>query len=132
MRPSSATLKIAMQLLKSRGQPEFDMSKTLAEVRKSPNSSLVDKFHFYSYASSYWQDHILYVSGQDAAIIELSTKLIRSPAAELSIVSKDCFVSYERVEGIRNKVILTLLLETGKIDANTKIKEDQTLLIWAA
>jgi hypothetical protein len=61
---SSSTIRnLALKLLKSRKCPEHDISRTLVEMSKSLGSRSINKFHFYSYAKSYWLQHIFYVSG---------------------------------------------------------------------
>ena len=66
-----------MKILRSRRQLAFDMSKAIAEARGSFKSKPDNTFNFYTYAKTYWQGHVLYVSGHEATILKLSSKLIR-------------------------------------------------------
>ncbi|KAJ4325597.1 hypothetical protein N0V94_000552 [Neodidymelliopsis sp. IMI 364377] len=131
MGTSSTTVKIAMKLLKSRKQPEFDMSKTLAEARASRKVEPVHEFSFYAYATSYWQNYILYVSEQDA-MKKLSVKLLSGPMSELGRVNRDSLVQYEKSEGLKNEAIIEALLATGKVNPDAKIRGGRTLTMWAA
>jgi ankyrin repeat protein len=83
MGTSSATLQLAIKLLGSRKNPAFDLSKTLVEARGSRNPEPEHIFTFYTYAKTYWQDHIWYVSGQKDRIYQLSANLIQSRGSEL-------------------------------------------------
>ena len=86
---SSATSNLAIMLLGSRRQPAFDMSKAVAEARSSLSSKPEHTFQFYAYAKIYWQIHVLYVSGYDAVMFKLSSKLIYDRASELGGMDKD-------------------------------------------
>ncbi|KAH8725693.1 hypothetical protein GQ44DRAFT_589354, partial [Phaeosphaeriaceae sp. PMI808] len=61
MSSSSTARHLAIKILGSRRQPAFDMSKVVAEARSSFKSRPEHTFRFYTYAETYWQDHILYV-----------------------------------------------------------------------
>ncbi|KAF1944372.1 hypothetical protein EJ02DRAFT_398546, partial [Clathrospora elynae] len=117
---SSTTRHLATKLLRSRRQPAFDMSKSIAEARSSFSTKPENGFMFYTYAKSYWQDHILYVSGQKVNILRLSTKLIQSRMPEMSVVSNDYWMHCHWATENGNVMVLELLLKTGKIDANVK------------
>lgn len=65
-----------MKLLHSRKTPDYDIGKTLAETNKDFGPRSVDKFHFYAYAKSYWQQHI-YSSGQEPVIYDLLLRLCK-------------------------------------------------------
>ncbi|KIM96862.1 hypothetical protein OIDMADRAFT_68677, partial [Oidiodendron maius Zn] len=51
---SSSVRSIALKLLKSRKQTDFNIGKTLAETSNLFSPRAVDEFHFYSYAKLYW------------------------------------------------------------------------------
>jgi len=132
MGPSSTTRHLAMKLLNSRRQPAFDMSKVIAEARGTSTSKPGNAFKFYVYAKSHWQDHILYVSGQDAAILRLSTRLIQVRMSELRAKGKDFWTHCHWATENGNRVVLELLLKTGNIDTNEKVDDEQTPMMWAA
>ncbi|KAF2737537.1 hypothetical protein EJ04DRAFT_460944, partial [Polyplosphaeria fusca] len=71
MESNRATRHLATRLIKLRKQPAFDMSRVIAESRSSFKSKPENMFRFYTYAKMYWQDHILYVSGQDDSMLRL-------------------------------------------------------------
>jgi ankyrin repeat protein len=121
-----------MKLLKSRKQPDFDISKTLAEARKAFQSGSVEKFRFYSYAKAYWLKHIFYVSGQDMTIFNLSKKLIKSRVLEANMAAKDYWMHWNWAAENGNETVVELLIESGKVNANSKNQSGQTLLSWAA
>lgn len=90
MGSSSAARHLAIKFLGSRRQHAFDMSKALAEAHSSLNPKPEHAFRFYTYAKTFWQDLVFYVSGHKAAIFKLSSKLIFGRASELNKVDKGC------------------------------------------
>ncbi|OAL53394.1 ankyrin [Pyrenochaeta sp. DS3sAY3a] len=76
MGSSASVQKLALKLLKTRGQSEFDISKTLAEARKPFQSQFVENFRFFSYAKQHWLSHIFYVSAQRPNLKTFSRKII--------------------------------------------------------
>ena len=83
MGSSSTARHLAMKLLASRKQPAFDLSKTIAEVRGSPNCQPETAFKFYAYVRTYWQKHVHYVSGYQRSIYNLTAKAIQSQTIEI-------------------------------------------------
>jgi len=83
--PSSMVQNLALKLLRSKKQPEFDISMTLAEVRKTFQSNAEQGFRFYSYATKHWLNHVFYASGQDKMVYRLASKLITERAAEVPL-----------------------------------------------
>jgi ankyrin repeat protein len=129
---SSTARHLAIKFLGSRRQHPFDMSKAVAEARSSLNSKPEHAFKFHTYAKAYWQDHLLYVSGYDAAIFKLSSKLIYGPTFELNKVDKNYWRRFQWAAEHGNRNLLVLLLQTGKIDSNARSSYGWTPLMWAA
>jgi ankyrin repeat protein len=129
---SSATRLLAMKILRSRRQPAFDMSKAVAEARSSFNSKPEHAFKFYTYAKTYWQDHVLYVSGNEAPIFKLSSKLIYSPAFEFKKMDKNYWTCFQWAAKNGNRKVLVLLLQARKINTNERDNDGLTLLMSAA
>jgi ankyrin repeat protein len=129
---SSTARHLAIKFLGSRRQHAFDMSKAVAEARSSLNSKPEHAFRFYTYAKTYWQDHLLYVSGHDAAIFKLSSKLIYGPTFELNKVDKNYWTRFQWAAENGNRNLLVLLLQAGKIDSNARSSYGWTPLMWAA
>ncbi|EKG09441.1 hypothetical protein MPH_13518 [Macrophomina phaseolina MS6] len=132
MASSSTIPTLAMKLLKSRKQPDFDIGKTLAEARKAFQPGSVEEFRFYSYAKAYWLNHIFYVSGQDITIFNLSIKLIKTRVLEVNMAAKDYWMHWNWAAQNGNETIVELLLETGKVDVDSKGQSGRTPLWWAA
>ncbi|KAF2800530.1 hypothetical protein K505DRAFT_292564 [Melanomma pulvis-pyrius CBS 109.77] len=129
---SSTTRYLAMKLLRSRRQPAFDMSKAVAEARGSLNSKPETTFSFYTYAKTYWQDHVLYVSGHDPAIFKLTSELIYGRASELNKVDMNYWKRFQWAAENGNKKVLVLLLQSGMIDTNARNNDGWTPLMLAA
>ncbi|EUC45810.1 hypothetical protein COCMIDRAFT_94583, partial [Bipolaris oryzae ATCC 44560] len=129
---SSNARQLAIKLLGSRRQYEFDMSKALVEAHSSLNSKPEHVFGFYTYAKSYWQDHVFYVSGHKAGIFNLCSKLIYSRASELKKADKDYWTHFQWAAENGNRNVLALLLQTGKADIEAKNSDGWTALMQAA
>ena len=48
----------------------------VVEARSSRYPKMEHAFKFHTYAKTYWQDYLLYVSGHESAIFKLSSELI--------------------------------------------------------
>jgi ankyrin repeat protein len=129
---SSSTIRnLALKLLKSRKCPEHDISRTLVEMSKSLSSRSINKFHFYSYAKSYWLQHIFYVSRQEPVIYDLLLRLFEGNVLNTNPTAEDDWMPL--IWALQNgNEIVKLLLDSGKIDANSKDTRGQTPLSWAA
>ncbi|KAF2727291.1 hypothetical protein EJ04DRAFT_140396, partial [Polyplosphaeria fusca] len=129
---SSTTQQLAMRLMRSRRQPEFDMSRVVAEARSSSKVKPENVFSFHTYASGYWQDHILYVSGQNDIVLKLSIDLIDRQISTMKVMDKDCWMHCSWASENGNKLIVKRLLHSGKIDIDSTDESGQTLLMRAA
>jgi len=85
---SSSVRSFALKLLHSRKRPDYDIGKTLMETNKLFGPRPVDKFHFYAYAKSYWQQHI-YSLRQDPVIYDLILKLCEQKTVEINTINED-------------------------------------------
>lgn len=127
----STTLNLALKLLKSRKQPDVDISKTLAEARGPPKRRPVNAFPFHSYAKAYWQYHLFYVSDKDVIILDLSRKLIQSRKPKIQLQSKEYWVHWEWAVQNGNSMIPELLFHTGNVKVNSRVESGGTHLAWA-
>ncbi|KFY04816.1 hypothetical protein O988_00497, partial [Pseudogymnoascus sp. VKM F-3808] len=66
----SSVQSLALRLLKSRKQPDFNIEKTFAETSKLVSPQLADEFHFHSYAKAYWLQHIFCISEQESLMLQ--------------------------------------------------------------
>jgi ankyrin repeat protein len=131
---SSNVRSLALKLLESRKQPNYDISKTLAEARKHFESSSVDEFHFYSYAKSYWLHHNWDISDQDPVMYNLLLKLFKGKAVDIGAMDEDGRTPLLWAAMKGHEAVVELLLDSGKVDANTNArdKDGRTPLLWAA
>ncbi|OSS44401.1 hypothetical protein B5807_10865 [Epicoccum nigrum] len=128
---SSASRDLALKLLKARRQSKFDLSRVVAEVRGAVESKPQLVFRFYDYAKKYWQDHIWHVSGKDAKILNLSSKLIHDRAFEFGSLDSE-WKCFQRSAENGNASILVLLIQAGRIATNTRDNYGYTPLLLAA
>ncbi|OCK77585.1 hypothetical protein K432DRAFT_436450 [Lepidopterella palustris CBS 459.81] len=124
---SSSTIRnLALKLLKSRKRQGH-----LAEMSKNFSSRLINKFYFYSYAKSFWLQHIFYVSGQEPVIYDLLLRLLEENLLGANVTTEDSWTPMMWAAQNGNEVVVKLLLETGKVNANSKNSKGQTPLLSA-
>lgn len=128
---SSTVQNLALKLLRSRKQPDFDISKTLAEAREPFRSKTVEEFRFYSYARAHWLHHISYVSGQLKTMHDLSVRLINQSVPQSDAIAKDCTFFTSAINN-GNEAIVKLSIELGKVNANWEDQDGRTPLSRAA
>ena len=129
---SSVSRDLALKLLRARRQSKLDVGKLFAEVRGAVRSEPQLVFRFYDYAKKYWQDHIWHVSGNDARIFNLSSKLIHDRAFGFSSLDIEGWKRFQRSAEKGNESILALLIQTGRIATNTRDIYGWTPLLSAA
>jgi ankyrin repeat protein len=129
---SGSTRHHAMKFIGSRRQPAFDMSNVIAEARSSFKPKPENTFRFYTYANTYWQDHILYVSGHEDAISRLSSKLVHSRASESKEVDGEDWMRFQwAAVNNGNMGLLELLSRTWRFNPNKRDGEGYTPLTTA-
>jgi ankyrin repeat protein len=129
---SSSVQSLALKLLKSRKQPDFDIGKTLAETSNLFSPRSVDKFHFYSYAKQYWLQHIFCISEQEPVMCDLLLRLFKGNIVDTNATDKDGRVPLSLAARNGQETVVKLLLDSGKVDADLKDGEGRTPLSWAA
>ncbi|KAH0551075.1 hypothetical protein GP486_007577, partial [Trichoglossum hirsutum] len=130
---SSSVRNLTLKLLRSRKQPSCDIGPTLAETSKLYNSRSVDEFHFFSYAKSYWLQHILCASDQEPAICDLLLRLFQGNVVNANAIDDDGRTLLWWATGNGYEAIVKLLLDSDKVDVNSKDGgHGQTPLSWAA
>ncbi|KAI9861740.1 MAG: hypothetical protein M1813_005089 [Trichoglossum hirsutum] len=129
---SSGVRNLTLKLLKSRKQPNFDIGQTLAETSKLFNSRPVDEFHFFSYAKSYWLQHILCTSEQELVMYDLLLRLFKGNVVNTTATEEDGRTPLSRAAENGHEAVVKLLLATEKIDPDSKDNNGQTPLSQAA
>ncbi|VUC27615.1 unnamed protein product [Clonostachys rosea] len=77
--PAGMVGQLALRLLKSETNPEFDAKKALTELRRRQRThQTTDLFHFLSYASKYWLQHSSWIT-KDSKLYELWVRLLENP-----------------------------------------------------
>ncbi|KAF2260089.1 ankyrin [Lojkania enalia] len=126
--PISGVQNIALKLLRSRKQPNFDMTKTLVETLPASQSQ---NHHFYVYAVAHWLHHILYVSGKDKTIYNLLERLLEGDVL-ITKVSVDDIWKPLKWAFENNKTIMDLLINRGRLNPNSRSSFLWTPLMKAA
>ncbi|KAK3940766.1 hypothetical protein QBC46DRAFT_341278 [Diplogelasinospora grovesii] len=123
---------LALKLLQSRKQPNHDIGKVLADASKHFKSPSVDQFQFYSYAKSYWLEHVLYISDNKPAIYNLLRKLRGREIINTNLTDDKCQTLLLRAaEYGREGMMARLLLDNGA-DLESKSEDGRTPLSFAA
>ncbi|KAI9765967.1 MAG: hypothetical protein M1840_006974 [Geoglossum simile] len=129
---SCSVRNLALKLLESRKQSDCDIGPTLAETSKLFNSRSVDEFHFFSYAKSYWLQHILCTSDQEPAMYDLMLRLFQGNIVNTNAIDKDGRTPLWLAADNGYEAIVKLLLDSGKVDVNSRNNRGLTPLSWAA
>jgi len=129
---SSSVQSLALKLLKSRKQPDFDIGKTVAETSKLFSPRSVDKFHFYSYAKQYWLQHIFCIREQEPVMCDLLLRLFKGNIVDMNATDKDGRVPLSLAARNGQETMVKLLLDSGKVDADLEDGVGRTPLSWAA
>jgi ankyrin repeat protein len=128
---SCNTRSLALKLLHSRKQPNFDIGKVLAGASKHFTPRSVDEFHFYSYAKSYCLYHAWYNLEQEPVVCNLLVELLKREVVDAN--SKD---EYRRTPlgwaaMIGQEAVVKLLLDSGKVDISLEDESGLTPLLRA-
>ncbi|KAI3328863.1 hypothetical protein HD806DRAFT_519243 [Xylariaceae sp. AK1471] len=129
---SKSVQSVALELLKSRKRVNYDIGKTLAEMRKLYTSRWKDEFHFFSYANSYWLQHVLYTSEQEPVMYDLLLRLCEGKLVNTNATNEDGQTLLWWAARYGHAAIVKVLLDSGKVDADLKDEDGRTLLWWAA
>ena len=130
---SSTVSNLALQFLKSRKQPDFDMNKVLRETKeKASGANSIHQHHFRSYTQLYWVQHILDLSDLDPAMYRLLLRLCRRKGVDVNTTGDfgRTLLPWAATNG-HNEVV-ELLLESGKAEVESKDESGRTPLSWAA
>ncbi len=128
---SSTVQRLALKLLKSKKRPDHDIGKTLAETRKLFSHRSVDEFHFYSYAKSYWLQHIICISKLKPVMYDLLITLFKRKAVNTNATNEDGRTPLSWAAKNGHEAVVKLLLDSGKVDVNLKNSSGDTPLSLA-
>jgi ankyrin repeat protein len=129
--PSKLTQNIALKLLKSRTQPNFDISKTLAEARP-PSLAPEDEFCFYRYASSYWLDHVTALPEQTPVIDKLLSGILNGTKLSTAITDDDHRALLWWATRVGHKKTVQMFLQARTISHDLTPRESLVVLhLWA-
>ncbi|KFY58528.1 hypothetical protein V496_06094 [Pseudogymnoascus sp. VKM F-4515 (FW-2607)] len=129
---SSSVQSLALKLLKSRKQPDFDIGKTLAETSKLFSSLSMDEYHFYSYAKLYWLQHIFCISEKEPAIYDLMRRLFKGNVININAADEHGWTPLSLAARDGHETVVKSLLDSDIVDADSKNEEGRTPLSWAA
>lgn len=129
---SGSVRNLALKLLQSKRAPNYDVGKTLAEASKLFKSGSLDEFHFYSYAKSYWQQHILCTFELEPVIYNLLLRLLEKRIVDTSMRDNGGRTLLSHAAENGNEAVVKLLLGMGKADIDSRDTSGRTSLSRAA
>ena len=131
---SSTVSNLALQFLKSRKQPDFDVNKVLRETREEAlGTNLIHQHHFLSYTRLYWVQHILDLSDLDLVMYRLLLMCFRGNVVDVNATDEFGRTLLSLAAEIGNEIVVRALLESGKAEVESRDnKYARTPLLWAA
>ncbi|KFX88299.1 hypothetical protein V490_07728 [Pseudogymnoascus sp. VKM F-3557] len=129
---SGSVQKLALKLLKSRKQPDFDIGKTLAEAGNLFSSRPMDDYHFHSYASLYWLQHIFCISEHEPVMYDLMCRLFKGNAININTTDKYGWTPLSLAARDGHEALLKSLLDSDVVGVDAKNSEERTPLSLAA
>lgn len=130
--PSSRAHSLALKYLKSKKQPDLDISRILAEARRPFRSHGEDEFEFLSYAKACWLQNIFYVSGENQAIHDLLVTLIEQSLLKANSINEVDWTPLEEAVHNWHESIVKVLLNSIRADVNSENAQGSTLLMLMA
>lgn len=131
LRPSSSVHGLALKLLKTKRQTNYNIGKTLVEALKHSQNYSVAAFHFHSYAKLYCLRHLLYFTEQELVTYDFMVRLSKGRALNAIIYGQDGVRLMGKAASCGHQAVVELLLETGKINIDSKDEDGRTPL-WKA
>ncbi|KFY67322.1 hypothetical protein V497_00435 [Pseudogymnoascus sp. VKM F-4516 (FW-969)] len=131
----SSVQSLALRLLKSRKQPDFNIEKTLAETSKLVSPQLADEFHFHSYANAYWLQHIFCISELESLMYDLLRRLFKGNAVNTNEIDEEGRTPLLLAARDGHEAIVKSLLNSDIVNIDSKDSHGRTPLScfsWAA
>ncbi|KAK3378979.1 nacht domain-containing protein [Lasiosphaeria ovina] len=122
---------LALRLLRSRKQPNFDMGSILADASNRRRPPSVDQFHFYSYARSHLLRHIWYISAHKPAILHLLSRLVQRKIVDVDARDDEGRTPLHRAAEYGCEGVVKLLLDNDA-DLESKSEHGRIPLALAA
>ncbi|KAJ5288209.1 hypothetical protein N7478_003895 [Penicillium angulare] len=117
---SSSIRTLAVKLLRSKTESDFDLGKVLGQVQRSPQQNTHDDFCFHAYAKSHWHIHMIYMSSPPKKIDRLLFTLAQSDHAVLNSVDETGRTPLMRAIYLKNTYLVELLTSIPEVDLNIK------------
>lgn len=116
---------LALKLLQSRKQPSFDIGKVLARETKHFEPQ------FYTYAKTFWLQHIAYIPEAELLEHKLLAKLFQENSINIDLKNPHDSALLSWAIQFGHKAIVELLLNAGKIDVDSEDLYGQTPFLLA-
>ena len=119
----------ALSLLRSRKALNHDIGKVIADTSQHLNAPLKNEFPFHAYAKTFWFQHI---QEQPSITYDLLLRAIRMTLIDVNIEGQDGQTPLWWAMENGHEAVVKLLLETGKVNTESKNQFGETPLSWAA
>ncbi|KAK3376466.1 NACHT domain protein [Lasiosphaeria ovina] len=123
--------RLAVKLLQSRKQPDFNIGKVLADASKRFQLSPTDQFQFLAYAKAYWVRHAFYIPDHDTAILGLLPRLgLLWKGKTATDAESEQLLFHAARDG--KQIMVTTLVNNGVPVDTIDSQFYQTPLMWAS
>ncbi|KAJ5096594.1 hypothetical protein N7456_007315 [Penicillium angulare] len=117
---SNSIRSLAVKLLRSKTESDFDLGKALGQVQRSSAQDRYDDFCFHAYAKSHWYIHMLYITAPPNKIDRLLLKLAQSDHAVLNSIDETGRTPLMHAICLNNSYIVELLTSIPEMDLNIR------------
>ena len=129
---SSTVRRIALELLKSRKRPDFDIGKVVMDAGGRYDNLPLDQFHFHDYAKSFCMFHILRASKRQLTFIKLLTRLLERDVINANATKGNDKTPLSWAAENGHETVVKLLVEAEADIESKDVTYDRTPLSWAA
>ena len=115
---SGLVQSLALRLLRSKRTPDYDISKTLAEMMRFSDALSVDTFHFYSYGKTNLLEHVFYRSEKELVLYDLALEVCRRDMIDINAIGDDSQMFLRWAVDSWKSHVIKLLLDSDRFNSS--------------
>ncbi|KAJ5546599.1 hypothetical protein N7494_004184 [Penicillium frequentans] len=117
---STSVRNLAIKLLKGKPESGVDLGKTLSQAHYLSHGHAGQKFHFQSYAKSFWHFHFTHMSENNGRIYALLTKLLTTRKLDENALDDDGLTPLMLASILGNVNVMRFYLALDTVEVNSK------------